>query len=143
MASRFVVAVGDVRDKLYQDAELFLRATGEKYKYYLKVMEKLSNGTEEWLEKETTRWVPLILCVPKRIRNWLSVFADRGLCFFLSSRLASILKKRNVSPQKLDEVKIKANILSSFKAVEEKAEQVVEQAAEKLEEAVGRATAEL
>ena len=61
MASRFVVAASDVRDKLYQDAELFLRATGEKYKYYLKVMEKLSNGTEEWLEKETNRWVPFSL----------------------------------------------------------------------------------
>jgi protein disulfide-isomerase A6 len=54
-------------------------------------------------------------------------------------RLSSILKKRGMSPQKLDEVKIKANILSSFKAVEEKADEAVE----KLEEIVGRASAEL
>lgn len=57
--------------------------------------------------------------------------------------LASILKKRTISPQKLDEVKIKANILSTFKAVEEKAEEIVAEAAEKLEEGIGRASAEL
>ena len=38
--------------------------------------------------------------------------------------LQSILKKRTLSPQKLDEVKIKANILSTFKTVEEKIEEV-------------------
>ena len=53
--------------------------------------------------------------------------------------MASILKKRTVTPQKLDEVKIKANILGAFKPIEEK----VEEAAAKLEEALGRDTAEL
>ena len=57
--------------------------------------------------------------------------------------LQSILTKRSVSPQKLDEVKIKANILATFKAVEEKAEEVVEKLQEKVDEAVGRDTAEL
>lgn len=57
MASRFVVAASDVRDTLFKDAELFARATGAKYKYYLKVMEKIVNGTEGWLEKETNRSV--------------------------------------------------------------------------------------
>ena len=97
---------------MVEDAKLFARATGEKYKYYLKVMDKVINGSEEWVEKEATR-------------------------------LASILKKRNISPQKLDEVKIKANILSSFKAIEEKAEEVVEEVKEKVEEVIGRASAEL
>ena len=46
-------------------------------------------------------------------------------------------------PEKLDEVKIKANILSSFKALEEKAEEVVEEVKEKVEETVGRASDEL
>lgn len=54
-----------------------------------------------------------------------------------------MLKKRTISSQKLDEVKIKANILSAFKVVEEKAEELVEEASEKLEEVVGRASAEL
>ena len=58
-------------------------------------------------------------------------------------RLASMLKKRTLSPQKLDEVKLKANVLSAFKAVEEKAEEIVEEVEEKVEEVVGRATAEL
>lgn len=57
--------------------------------------------------------------------------------------LQSILKKRNLSPQKLDEVKIKANILSTFKAIEEEAEEIVDKLQEKVEEAVGRDTAEL
>lgn len=112
IASRFVGAASDARGKLFEDAKLFARATGEKYKYYLKVMEKVANGTEGWVEKE-------------------------------ANRLASILKKRNISPQKLDEVKVKANILSSFKAVEEKVEEVVEEVKEKVEEVVGRASAEL
>ncbi|PSS37491.1 hypothetical protein PHLCEN_2v698 [Hermanssonia centrifuga] len=54
-----------------------------------------------------------------------------------------MLKKRSLSPAKLDEVKIKANILSSFKAVEEKAEEAVEELKEKVEEVIGRASAEL
>ncbi|KAI0090087.1 protein disulfide isomerase [Irpex rosettiformis] len=108
LASRFIVAASDGRSKLVEDAKLFARATGDKYQYYLKVMDKVVNGSEQWVEKE-------------------------------ANRLASILKKRNISPQKLDEVKIKANILSSFKAVEEKAEEVKE----KVEEVIGRASAEL
>jgi hypothetical protein len=57
MASRFVVATADVRDTLYKDAQLFARATGEKYKYYLKVMEKVLNGSEGYIEKEAARYV--------------------------------------------------------------------------------------
>lgn len=41
-----------------------------------------------------------------------------------SNRLASILKKRNMSPAKLDEIKIKANILAAF--AEQKAEELKE-----------------
>lgn len=68
-----------------------------------------------------------------------------GFCNFdvWHDSLASILKKRTISPQKLDEVKIKANILSTFRIVEEKAEAIFEEAAEKLEEGIGRASAEL
>ena len=48
-------------------------------------------------------------------------------------RLASILKKRTLSDAKLDEIKIKANILASF--AEKKVAEAVEAAAEKVEEA--------
>ncbi|KAI0338048.1 protein disulfide isomerase [Trametopsis cervina] len=101
MASRFLVAAADTRNTLYKDAQLFAQATGGKYKYYIKVMEKVLNGTEGYVDKET-------------------------------ARLGKILAKRSLSPQKLDEVKIKANILNSFKGVEAK-----------IEETVGRASAEL
>ncbi|KDQ59241.1 hypothetical protein JAAARDRAFT_33964 [Jaapia argillacea MUCL 33604] len=51
-----------------------------------------------------------------------------------ANRLASLLKKRTLSPEKLDEIKIKANILAAF--VEEKAEELEEA----LEDAARRAT---
>lgn len=50
-----------------------------------------------------------------------------------------MLSKRTLTSAKLDEVKIKSNILSAFKAVEEKVEEVKAEA----EEAIGRASAEL
>ena len=58
-------------------------------------------------------------------------------------RLQSILKKRNLAPAKLDEVKIKANILSTFKVVEEKVEEAVEKLQEKVEEVIGHDSSEL
>ncbi|PSS37492.1 hypothetical protein PHLCEN_2v699 [Hermanssonia centrifuga] len=57
MASRFIVATGSARDTLYKDAELFAKAFGQKYKYYLRVMEKMMNSTEDYVEKESTRYV--------------------------------------------------------------------------------------
>ena len=108
MASRFIVATQSARNTLFEDAQLIAKAYGSKYKYYLRIMEKLLNNSEGFVEKE-------------------------------SKRLHGILEKRKLSPAKLDEVKIKANILSSFKAVEEKVEEVQE----KTEETVGRASDEL
>ena len=55
LASRFVVATGAARDTIYKDAELFGRAFGKKYKYYTRVMEKVINGTENYVEKESSR----------------------------------------------------------------------------------------
>ena len=130
MASRFVAATGAARDTLYKDAELFAGAFGPKYKYYLRVMEKVLNGTENYVEKESNRYVP---AGSSRTRH-----CGTNRCDVYS--LQSILKNRNLSPQKLDEVKIKANILSTFKVVEEKPEEVVE---EKAEGAVGHDSAEL
>ena len=126
MASRFIVATCDVRDTLYKDAQLLGQAFGPKYKYYLRIMEKVVNGTEDYVEKESKRYV---LCD-------LVILGHLFTCLF---RLGSILSKRTLAPAKLDEVKIKANILSAFKAVEEKIEEVKEEA----EEVIGRAAAEL
>ncbi|KAF9223397.1 disulfide isomerase [Gyrodon lividus] len=54
-----------------------------------------------------------------------------------SKRLASILRKRTMAPAKMDEIKIKANILKAF--VTKK----LEEAEENVESFIGRATAEL
>ncbi|EIW84274.1 protein disulfide isomerase [Coniophora puteana RWD-64-598 SS2] len=54
-----------------------------------------------------------------------------------TSRLTSILTKRNMSPSKLDEIKIKANILSAFVAKK------LEEAEEKVENLFGKVHEEL
>lgn len=56
-------------------------------------------------------------------------------------RLSSILKKRTLGPQKLDEIKIKANILAAF--VANKSEELKEAAEEVVESATQRAKEEL
>lgn len=66
-------------------------------------------------------------------------------CF---ARLSSILAKRTMAPAKLDEIKIKANILASFAAEKagEVAQEVKEEAegvAKKAEHLVGKASEDL
>ncbi|KAI0071063.1 protein disulfide isomerase [Panus rudis PR-1116 ss-1] len=104
LAAKFFSATGDDRQTVLKEAEVLLKKAGEGAKHYLKVMEKVVNGSEEYIAKET-------------------------------KRLTSILQKRTLSAQKLDEIKIKSNILSAFKKTEE--------AEESAEEAVKRDSAEL
>jgi len=106
LANKFFVASGKARDSIYKDALALASKTGAASKHYIRVMEKVANGTEDYVEKE-------------------------------SKRLTSILNKRSLSPTKLDEIKIKANVLRAFAA--EKAEE----ATEKVDSVVARATAEL
>ncbi|KAH8082811.1 protein disulfide isomerase [Cristinia sonorae] len=101
LAEKFFDAAGHARQEIFNDAAKIAETVGPAAKHYIKVMEKVVNGSEEYLEKE-------------------------------SKRLASILSKRTLSSAKLDEIKIKANILSAFRAVEAKVEEVI-----------GRETAEL
>jgi len=94
LANKFFAAAADVRTTLFKDATALAETAGLKSKQYLRVMEKLANGTEGYLEKE-------------------------------AKRLESILKKRSLTPAKLDEIRIKANILRAFTeapTVEEEAE---------------------
>ncbi|KAJ7475860.1 thioredoxin-like protein [Mycena latifolia] len=83
LAGKFFGAVGDVRASLLKEAAALAASAGVVSNHYLRVMEKLVNGTEGYLEKET-------------------------------KRLESILKKRSLAPAKLDEIKIKFNILRAF-----------------------------
>ncbi|KAJ3474292.1 hypothetical protein NLI96_g12540 [Meripilus lineatus] len=108
LASKFFEATASARQTIFKDASALAQNVGPAAKHYLRVMEKVVNGSEEYLAKE-------------------------------SKRLSSILSKRSLSAQKLDEIKIKHNILSAFKRAEEKLEEVVEEA----EDAIKRATAEL
>ncbi|KAJ7494745.1 protein disulfide isomerase [Mycena galericulata] len=83
LASKFFVAAGDARASLLKDAAALAASAGAVSHHYVRVMEKLANGTEGYLEKE-------------------------------AKRLESILKKRSLAPAKLDEIKIKSNILRAF-----------------------------
>ncbi|KAG6827453.1 hypothetical protein H0H92_011721 [Tricholoma furcatifolium] len=102
LASKFFSAGAEARDSILKEATELAASVGDASKHYLRVMEKVVNGSEEYIQKET-------------------------------ARLAKILEKKNLAVSKLDEIKIKSNILSTF--VQEKVEEVKEK--------IGRAEAEL
>ncbi|TCD63371.1 hypothetical protein EIP91_005625 [Steccherinum ochraceum] len=108
LAQKFFDAAAATRQEIFQDAAALAQSVGPAAKHYIKVMEKVVNGSEEYLEKE-------------------------------SKRLNSILAKRTLSDAKLDELKIKANVISAFRAVQDAAAV----AEEKVEEFVAREAAEL
>jgi len=93
LASQFS---GASRVRLYEEASTLGQSIGDGTKYYLRVMEKLLSGTEDYVVKET-------------------------------KRLATILEKKTLASRKLDEIKIKINILAAFA---EKGEVVTEDATE-------------
>ncbi|KAH7884731.1 protein disulfide isomerase [Phlebopus sp. FC_14] len=105
LAQKFLAATGDARDAIYKETLALADNIGSTANQYLRVMEKVVNNSEAYIQKETRR-------------------------------LASILSKRTMAPAKLDEIKIKANILRAF--VAEKVEE-----AEEAESIIGKATAEL
>lgn len=83
MANKFFVAAADIRQTIYKDAVKLAASAGVASKHYIRVMEKVVNSSEAYIEKEL-------------------------------KRLGAILKKQNLAPSKLDEIKIKINILSAF-----------------------------
>lgn len=80
--------------------------------------------------------------MPRRLSGEFSTvrleFESLGVDF-VCFRLASILEKRTLATAKLDEIKVRANILGAFHAVQEK----VAQAEEKVEDFIAREAAEL
>ncbi|OJA12426.1 hypothetical protein AZE42_03387 [Rhizopogon vesiculosus] len=106
LAQKFLAAAGDARDYIYKEALTVSGSLGETANQYIRIMEKIVNNSESYIEKE-------------------------------SKRLASILSKRTMAPAKLDEIKIKANVLGAFVT------RKFEEAQEKVESVIGRATAEL
>ncbi|EDR00989.1 protein disulfide isomerase [Laccaria bicolor S238N-H82] len=83
LANKFFVAAADIRQTIYKDAVKLAASAGVASKHYIRVMEKVVNSSEAYIEKEL-------------------------------KRLGAILKKQNLAPSKLDEIKIKINILSAF-----------------------------
>ena len=125
MLFRFAAA----RQAILAEAGELAAGLGAGAKHYLRVMEKVVNGSEEYLEKESARCVShgsgglrvVLTCSPV-------------LCV---DSLSSILTKRTLSPGKLDEIKIKANILGAFRPA------VVPVEEEDADQEIGRDTAEL
>ncbi|KAG6842311.1 hypothetical protein C0991_010599 [Blastosporella zonata] len=91
LATKFFTAGVEARDSIFKEASILATSAGAASKHYLRVMEKVVNSSEAYIQKESTR-------------------------------LSKILEKKNLAPSKLDEIKIKANILNAF--AEEKVEDV-------------------
>lgn len=52
------------RAQIYEEAQTLGKTLGDSAAYYLRVMQKLVNGTDDYLEKETKRCVPWCLLFP-------------------------------------------------------------------------------
>ena len=59
LASQFFAATGAARDEIYKDATALAEKAGPVAKQYVRVMEKVVNGSEEYVEKESKRFVSL------------------------------------------------------------------------------------
>ena len=57
LAEKFFDAVGHARQEIFQDASKLAESVGPAANHYIKVMEKIVNGSEEYLAKEVKRSV--------------------------------------------------------------------------------------
>jgi protein disulfide-isomerase A6 len=86
-------------------------------------MEKVVSGKEDYFAKESKRYV----YSPLSLNSVLPLFD------VVSPSLTSILQKRVLASEKLDEIKVKANILAAFAAEKAaKARDAIERAIEDL-----------
>ncbi len=112
----------------------------ETVAYYVRAMERIMEKGENWLTKETARWVPSGGCTAPSRR-----VADAVLPRPATDRFAKLISSPSLAPTKLDELIIKRNILSSFvyKKVEDAASSAFEAAVDataSVKSAVGEAT---
>jgi protein disulfide-isomerase A6 len=56
LARQFLASTAAKRDAIRQEASALVDSVGATYKHYLRVMEKLVKGSEEYLEKELSRY---------------------------------------------------------------------------------------
>ncbi len=57
LASKFFVATGAARDAVYKEAVSLAAELGPAANHYLRVMEKVVNGSEDYVAKESKRYV--------------------------------------------------------------------------------------
>lgn len=55
LAQKFLGAAGDARDYIYKEALTLSESLGETAKHYIRVMEKVVNDQESYIEKESKR----------------------------------------------------------------------------------------
>lgn len=55
VAQKFLAAVGDARDAIYKEAKALSHSLGATSNHYLRVMEKIVNSSEAYVEKEYKR----------------------------------------------------------------------------------------
>ena len=55
LASKFFMATGAARDSVYEEASSLAVKVGPTASRYLRVMEKVVNGTEDYIAKESKR----------------------------------------------------------------------------------------
>lgn len=101
LAQKFIDATSDARATIIGKAANF----GKDSKQYIRVMEKVVEKSNDYITKELKRYA---------LHSKLS--SQSSLTLFCN-RLGSILEKGTLGSQKLDEIKIKLNILSAFTKV--------------------------
>jgi protein disulfide-isomerase A6 len=113
LASKFFTATGAARDAIYKEASVLVAEVGPAATHYLRVMEKVINGTEDYITKESKRYVGLFSVTQIPFLSCITLLMTFRPPFY---SLASILQKRVLASAKLDEIKIKANIVAAFAA---------------------------
>jgi hypothetical protein len=61
LASKFFTATGAARDAIFKEASVLAAEVGPAATHYLRVMEKVINGTENYIAKESKRYVVIYL----------------------------------------------------------------------------------
>jgi protein disulfide-isomerase A6 len=56
LARKFYIASSSARDSLYSEALGIVATAGSAAKHYIRVMEKLANGSAGYIEKESKRY---------------------------------------------------------------------------------------
>ena len=55
VAQKFLEAAGDAREVIYKEAKALSESLGATASHYLRVMEKIVNTSEAYIEKESQR----------------------------------------------------------------------------------------